>query len=90
MMDTDSFAFDGPEEINEDGVVFMLEPKGTVLLGVRDGNGLHTTYPTEKVLADLAVSILKSLPADDKRLHVLKQFCVHCGGQPGCQCWNDE
>ena len=90
MKDADSFIFDGPEPIEADGVFFQLEPKGSVLLGVRDGNGLHTTYPTERTIADLAVALLKSLPADDKRLWVLKQFCVHCGGQPGCQCWNDE
>lgn len=90
MQDTDSFILEGPEPIDADGVFFRFESSNTVMLGVRDGAGLHTTYPTEKVVGDLIVALMKSLPADDKRLHILRQFCRYCGGQPGCQCWNDE
>jgi hypothetical protein len=87
MMDTDSFMLDVPEPIEADGVFFDASEG---LLGVRDRNGLHTTYPTERTMVELAVALLKSLPADDKRRWVLSQFCHECGGQPECQCWNDE
>lgn len=27
---------------------------------------------------------------DEERLKVMDEYCPHCAGPAGCQCWNDE
>lgn len=36
-----------------------------------------------------AVDALDRLTKHERQA-VFGQFCKHCGGEPGCQCWNDE
>ena len=42
---------------------------------------------------DQIIKMLKEISQED-RVDVLDKireiFCIHCGGEAGCQCWNDE
>lgn len=73
----------------EDGTHLLFDGKTWVLF-IKDGVGIHSTYPTAEAMAGLAERLLQALPYDEARREVLAKFCSYCGGRPGCQCWNDE
>jgi hypothetical protein len=55
---------------------------------VREGQAKQE-WQDQQELVDFIKEKLHSLP-HDVRKDIISEFCSYCGGEAGCQCWNDE
>lgn len=53
---------------------------------------MERRYELGKELTEAEKEIIKILDAlsNESRERILAEYCGYCGGESGCQCWNDE